>query len=406
MTSSPARADAGPPQLETFRGLHYASTPAGELADVTLAPPALWDFAALGDLARAHDHHVLRLLSPSLTGGATAEATAAEWVATGALTVEPTPGLYRWQWSQQGRSVVGVAGALPLPAPAVWPHEQVRPGLLAERAAELGTGMVQPEPILLLYDGERPLAPDTDGQPLVDLAVADGHHRVDVIADPGRVAGVNAALVGSSLVVADGHHRFRVLSSLPAPPPARLRPGRRRAPLRPDRGSDPAGGTRCALGDRAVDPRRGRWWSSATGTATGSSRRSRPMACAGSWVTSPAPSDWRCRSTPPQRCDRPVGSSADGSPATSATCTAACCRRGAWPATGCTTPIRGSRRATRPRSEGGLAVESSAPRLDEVMTAARAGTLLPHKATSIAPKPRAGLLMLGDGIVPGPPARR
>jgi hypothetical protein len=34
------------------------------------------------------------------------------------------------------------------------------------------------------------------------------------------------------------------------------------------------------------------------------------------------------------------------------------------------------------------------------MSAARGGLLLPHKATSIAPKPRAGLLMLGDGIAP------
>ena len=66
--------------LETFRALHYAATPAGDLADVTLAPPALWDFAALGGLARAQDHHVLRLLSPSLTGGATRESTATEWV--------------------------------------------------------------------------------------------------------------------------------------------------------------------------------------------------------------------------------------------------------------------------------------------------------------------------------------
>ena len=56
--------------------------------------------------------------------------------------------------------------------------------------------------------------------------------------------------------------------------------------------------------------------------------------------------------------------------------------------------------------QAGLAVASSAPRLDEVMTAARAGTLLPHKATSIAPKPRAGLLMLGDGIATARPARR
>jgi hypothetical protein len=48
----------------------------------------------------------------------------------------------------------------------------------------------------------------------------------------------------------------------------------------------------------------------------------------------------------------------------------------------------------------GLAVESHAPGLDDVMAAARAGLLLPRKATSVAPKPRTGLLMLGDAVAP------
>jgi hypothetical protein len=34
------------------------------------------------------------------------------------------------------------------------------------------------------------------------------------------------------------------------------------------------------------------------------------------------------------------------------------------------------------------------------MAAARAGLLLPRKATSVAPKPRTGLLMLGDALAP------
>ena len=113
---------------------------------------------------------------------------------------------------------MGVAGALALPAREVWPHEQVRAGLLAERAAELGTGGVQPEPILLLYDGTRPLAPDGEtGPALVDLTLVDSRHQVHALAGADGIEQVNAELVGASLVVADGHHRFRVLSSLPEP---------------------------------------------------------------------------------------------------------------------------------------------------------------------------------------------
>ena len=405
MTSSPARADAGAPKLETFRGLHYASALAGDLADVTLAPPALWDFAALGDLARAHDHHVLRLLSPSLTGKSTAQATAQEWLATGALAVEPSAGLYRWRWSQQGRSVVGVAGALTLPAPAVWPHEQVRPGLLAERAAELGTGRVQPEPILLLYDGEQPLAPGTAGPSLIDLTVTDGHHQVSVIADPGEIAGVNTALSGSSLVVADGHHRFRVLSSLPAPRPRAfvLVVDVRRSELAVGPIPRVAPGVRwetvlATPGAAVVDLDDGDRDGFLAAVPEDSLR----------WVVGDA--------SRTLGVEMSTGAAAALGPSTGEECGRVardvCYLHSRllplWGVAGDGVHYAHSWESARDQAaaEGGLAVASSAPRLDEVMTAARAGILLPHKATSIAPKPRAGLLMLGDGIEPRPPARR
>jgi hypothetical protein len=38
------------------------------------------------------------------------------------------------------------------------------------------------------------------------------------------------------------------------------------------------------------------------------------------------------------------------------------------------------------------------------MAAARSGVLLPHKATSVTPKPRTGLLMFGDEILASSPA--
>ena len=45
-------------------------------------------------------------------------------------------------------------------------------------------------------------------------------------------------------------------------------------------------------------------------------------------------------------------------------------------------------------ARGGVALRTNAPALDQVLRGARAGRLLPHKATSIGPKPRIGLLML------------
>jgi uncharacterized protein (DUF1015 family) len=47
----------------------------------------------------------------------------------------------------------------------------------------------------------------------------------------------------------------------------------------------------------------------------------------------------------------------------------------------------------RVRRDGGLGVLLPTLSLDTVFAAARAGAVLPRKATSFAPKPRIGLLM-------------
>jgi hypothetical protein len=385
--------------------VHYSAAVAAGLADVTLAPPALWDFTALADVARGSPHHVLRLLAPSLTGGAPAAVTAAQWLAEGALEVAERPALYRWQWSQRDQSVVGVAGALALPAREVWPHEQVRAGLLAERAAELGTGAVQPEPILLLYDGDRPLAPSGEAgaalvsRGVVDLTLADSRHEVRALADVDGIDQVNAALSGASLVVADGHHRFRVLSSLPEPRPRAF--------------------------VLVVDVPRSR-------LDVGPIPRVVPGLGWATVLTTPGASvveladDHRHRflgEAPPGRLrwvvadqDRTVGleltveaadalGGPDGEPCGPVARDVCHLHRHLLPRWG----VPGDRvyyahswsTATgQATATVGLAVESRAPRLEDVMAAARSGTLLPHKATSITPKPRTGLLMLGDAIAP------
>ncbi len=397
MTSPPARApDAGSVRLEPFRGLRYAGTDRRTLAEVTLSPPPLWDFTALAGLARTHPHHVLRLLSPSLTGQRTAEETAARWLGSGALVIDDRPGLYVWRWSQHGRGVVGVAGALALPATAVAPHEEVSAGLLANRAAELGAGRVQPEPIMLLYDGERPLAPDVPaGAPLVELRLDDAQHRVDAVTSQDDVTGVNAALAGQTLVVADGHHRFRVLSGLDGPDTRAFvlvvdvrRSGLAVGPIPrvvAGLGWDTVTATPgAALVDLADEDR----LAFLDGAAAGHLR----------WVVGDR--------------SRLVGMelSVDASSGLTEGVAEACgpfardvCHLHSrlLPAWG-VDPDRlhyshsWQRAVDEATATSGLALEARAPALTEVVTAARGGTLLPHKATSITPKPRAGLLMLDD----------
>ena len=401
MTSTPARTDAGGAAAES-PSAHCTTrrSAASSLADVTLAPPALWDFPTLAGVARSEQHHVLRLLSPSLTGGASARDTATAWLGTGALTVESTPGLYLWRWSQQGRSVVGVAGALELPTTRVWPHEQVRPGLLAERAAELGAGAVQPEPILLLYDGDQPLTPEhVAAAPLVDLRVADGRHEVQALTDPVVIDRVSGALAGESLVVADGHHRFAVLSRLPAPRPRAfvLVVDRRRSELTvgpiprvaPGIGWEAVVSTPgvvwVELGDderdeflTAVHPERLRWVVADRTRTVGLEMSSEQAGALGPGAAAPCGPIARDVCYLHEHLLPSWGVAADR-----------VSYAHSWPSA-----------LAQAHASAGLVLLSKAPRLDEVMAAALAGIVLPHKATSIAPKPRAGLLMLGDEIAP------
>lgn len=389
MTSRPAGAGADGPRLRGFRALRYA--PDLDLATVTMTPPAVWDYAALADTARRTDRHVLRLLAPGLLGGRSAADTAAAWVADGTLRTEEEPRLWAWRWTDGDHDVVGVAGALPLPAPAVSPHERVRDELVAARAHELGTGRVQPEPVLLLHDGPRLLPtgwPDDAGSLAVDLRAGTGRHRLAPVPEQAR-GGVDTALAGRPLVLADGHHRFRVLSGLPAPRPHAfvLVVDVRRSALAvgpiprvlPGLGWDVVQATPSARIEDVPDNRRGDFLA---GAAAGRLR----------WVLSDGTRTRGLELAVDDDCD-PVARDVSH------------LHRHLLPRWGVAPDRVRYAHSWAAAQEvvtraGGLVVEARPPSLAAVMTAARSGTTLPHKATSIAPKPRTGLLMLDDAGVP------
>ena len=69
------------------------------------------------------------------------------------------------------------------------------------------------EPIFCVYDGggaATEIAAETaDGEPLVDVAGADGtRHRLGAITKPTLLAGIAGDLRPRRAVIADGHHRY------------------------------------------------------------------------------------------------------------------------------------------------------------------------------------------------------
>ena len=220
--------------------------------------------------------------------------------------------------------------------------------------------------------------------PVVELRLDDAQHRVDVLGAADELAQVNAALDGQVLVVADGHHRFRVLSDLGR--------GTRAFVLVVDvRRSELAVGPI----PRVVD---GLGWETVRATPAPSSSTSRTPIGSGTSRTRQGSLRWVVGDR-----TRLVGMELSVDASTSL---------GADPAETCgpfardvchlhsrLLPAWGigadavhyshswQRAVDEATATSGLAVEARAPGLTEVITAARGGTLLPHKATSITPKP-------------------
>lgn len=407
MTPTGARqqaADADPGvTLEPVRAVTYRTTSSRRLADVTMRPVEVWDDDLVRRLTTRHPDHVLHLVAPN------SAVTLSRWLSAGVVVSADTPSLYGWSWQVAGHRVSGVAGAVPLPVhDRLLPHERVHADIVTARAAWLGGAAVQAEPIVVLHGGRRlglALLPPPGTTPLVDLSVADERHLVWPLQDPELVAAVTAALrAGPAPVIADGHHRLAALDALAAEhrdgqsgishalvlvvdvgaSDLVVRTVNRVVPdLDVDRviattGSrlEPVGAGQEAEYLRTAAPGQLRFV-----LADGSRLLGLDVALAVVHALHP-------------------GAAATCSPVARDTCHLHSHLLPAWgvPEAGLRY-VHSWERARRTAADvGGLAIGTSSPRMADVLGAAWSGHLLPHKATSIGPKPRIGLLNLSrDG---------
>jgi uncharacterized protein (DUF1015 family) len=124
--------------------------------------------------------------------------------------------LYVYEESAGGhvqRGLVGALGLVPFDDGVVLPHENVMAGPVADRLALMTATQANLEPIFCVYDGggaATEIAAETaDGEPLVDVAGADGtRHRLWAITKPALLAGIAGDLRPRRAVIADGHHRY------------------------------------------------------------------------------------------------------------------------------------------------------------------------------------------------------
>jgi uncharacterized protein (DUF1015 family) len=204
-------------ELRPFHGVRFA---VDDVAAVT-SPP--YDLVSPDDIRRlvaSHPNNVVRLTLPGVSHYTEARAAMNAWLASGVLIVDPLPALYVYE--QSGPNVLqrGLIGAVGVGSPAVLPHENVMPGLVADRLALMRATQANLEPIFLLYEGGGPASRLVDDvatltMPLVDTRTADGvQHRLWAVTDPVEIEAVAADLRDRQALIADGHHRYATYEAL------------------------------------------------------------------------------------------------------------------------------------------------------------------------------------------------
>jgi uncharacterized protein (DUF1015 family) len=217
--------------LTPFRGVRYADDRVSGIANVTSPPYDVISDSILERLRAADTHNIVRLILPGKQAGASQVAAdlLREWRAAGVLLSDDTPALYVYEQAGEDSSWLqrGIISLVRLGSPetaGILPHENVMPGLVANRRALMAATQANLEPIFLIYDGARAGAATqiidaAAGQrpPLLSVTTEDGiTHRLWQLSDAGEQAAIAADLAGRRALIADGHHRYAAYLALQA----------------------------------------------------------------------------------------------------------------------------------------------------------------------------------------------
>jgi uncharacterized protein (DUF1015 family) len=245
--------------LEPFRAVRYSGA-AGALADLVAPPYDAVTGAERDRLLTRSPYNVVRLLLPESVEEA--GRLYRDWLDDGILVREGEPAAWLLVEDYVGpdgvererRGVVVSLAVESYESGKVLPHERTHPRIREERLRLLRALRAQPEPILLLHEGEQQV-PAPEREP--DLRVAGSRlwSLRDVDLEP---------VGGGPLLIADGHHRYesavelgdstRIMALVvsTADPGLQVFPTHRVFVGRPDL-SEPTGGTRFDSMDEALE---------------------------------------------------------------------------------------------------------------------------------------------------------
>jgi uncharacterized protein (DUF1015 family) len=212
-------------EIRPFQALRYRSDL--DPAKVTCPPYDVLSAQERAALAERSPHAAVRVILPEGEGDtryANAAALLNDWIATGALQEDETPGLYvtRTEFTEPGTESLrlarlGLVSLLRLYDYAdkvVLPHERTLTGPKEDRLKMQRATSANIESIFTLVDdpsGEfhKLLEAATQTAPLADFTGDDNQqHTLWKVEDPATIARISEVLASQPVFIADGHHRY------------------------------------------------------------------------------------------------------------------------------------------------------------------------------------------------------
>ncbi|NIK57585.1 DUF1015 family protein [Kribbella shirazensis] len=371
-------------RLDPLRAWRFVAGKVSGLGAVTSPPYDVLEPAIVRRLTDSDLHNMVRLIlprDPDLGPGRYDEPAErlAAWQRAGVVVQDERPALYVYEQRLGNAVLCGLVGSLRLDPTrrVVLPHENVMPHWVDDRLRLMQATDADLEPILLAY-ADGGVASDAvdaarSGEPWVEAETYnEAEHCIWRIEDPVTVAAIAAELAKHEAVIADGHHRYAAYLERQLREP--YRPGAEvglamlvdyvRHPLT----LDPIHRLAPGLDLQTVQQRTPSGWQMQPGRVEGDPERI-SVTDGSSWLTLHTASDM-----PTVKLLHEV----------------------LLPAWGVVQEelsfhhtLADALALAGPQQ---LAVELTAPHMDQVLRSAAQGVVLPQKATSFGPKPRVGLL--------------
>jgi uncharacterized protein (DUF1015 family) len=213
-------------EIQPLLTLRYEPTVVGPLDGVIAPPYDVIDAELRAELLARSPHNVVEIDLPvDPQGGdryAHAAATFSRWRDEGAVVLEQEPAFWALQQDYTApdgsqktrRGFFARVRVESYGAGRIRPHERTHPGPKEDRLSLARATTANLSPIFSLFpDAEgaaaEALAHEVTREPFATVTDHEGTlNTLWRIADPDRVAGLQAALADAELLIADGHHRY------------------------------------------------------------------------------------------------------------------------------------------------------------------------------------------------------